>query len=223
MEWVIENVNTHITLDQRFASKELAEARLDQMGKAFVNIFKAFPNTSNPWERRVLTEGLVKGDLRHIILPQISIDEYIPGDPGTDNIVIAFFIKGVPEAVIPFRDFIMKFPSVIDIAYGDSDTIPNTSIVYAEMSRKNFRFEALREIMTTISMLSELEIDDFSLMFPNKTNRIPYSEEALMDYFVSRTKKSNWQAQQKAIKQDDKRSPEERRESMVEHIVGLIS
>lgn len=199
MKWKVRNRTTGETLQPQFENRLDAQHHIRMMGPAFKSLYEAIPDTNDPWQRRILTEGLVRGDLRRIILPQISIDEYVPGDSESDNIVIAFFIKGVPEAVIPFRDFIMKCSGVIDVAYGDSDTIPDASIVYAEMSRPNFKFKHLRMIMEQVAMLTELEIEDFSLMFPNTKNRIPYSEEAILRYFESVSRKKNWQAQQKAL------------------------
>lgn len=219
MKWQVLNPTTGDLLRDGFPSKGIAENYIRKMGPAFSKLYEVQPETDDPWLYRVLTEGLVQGDLRRIVLPQISIDEYVPGDPNTDNIVIAFFIKGVPEAVIPFRDFIMRSPGIIDVAYGDSDTIPNTSIVYAEMSRENFRFDDLKDIMEQVSLLTDLEIADFSLMFPNLTDRVPYSEEAILRYFRSRSRKKNWQAQKKAFDQEDEQSSEEQRESIIEFVV----
>jgi hypothetical protein len=217
MKWAVHHRVTREPIGTLFEDRDTALAHISKMGSAFVGLFEAIPKTDDPWHYRILTEGLVAGDLRRIILPQISIDEYVPGDPDTDNIVIAFFIRGVPEAVIPFRDFVMKCKGVVDIAYGDSDTVPDTSIVYAEMVRKDFRFENLNTIMEQIGLLSSLEPSDFTVIFPTSSKRYPYEETVIIDYFASRSDQDNWEDQQKAIEQSkneedpEQSSPEEER------------
>lgn len=233
MQWEIIITDTGKKVVERiFEDRDIACSYLSSMGGSFQNICSVVPDTKDCKLYRMLTEGLVASDLRHIVLPQISIDEYVPGDPNTDNVVIAFFIKGVPEAVIPVRDFIMKCKGILDVAYGDSDTIPNTSIVYAEMSRKQFRFSDLRSLMEQIGLLTDLDTEDFSVLFPSSDKRHPYSEEAIMGYFNARSSKQNWEAQKAAIQsadddqettgasrdESDNISREEQTEAMIEHL-----
>lgn len=200
MQWLVRNVQSgeylpHIDFDNKYD----AGFHIEQMGSAFEKLYECVPDTADQWMYRMLTEGMVAGDLRHILLPQLSIDEYVPGDPETNNIVFAFFIKGVSNAVIPFRDFVMKCRGVLDVAYGDSDTIPDTSIVYVEMQREKFQFDDLQTMMEQISLLSNLKIDDFSIIFPTTTRKVPYSEDTITDYFINRSVRQNQQAQQDAI------------------------
>lgn len=198
--WEIVNKTTRqMEFGSRFVNRQMAEAYLQRMGPSFHAFYEASPATNDPWLRRILVEGLVAGDLRRIILPQVSIDEYVPGDSESDNVVIAFFIKGVPEAVIPFRDFLMKCRGVLDVAYGDSDTIPNTSIVYVEMPRTDFKFIDLYDMMEQVAMLTQLEVADFSVMFPSSTKRFPYSPVVIEEYFEQRTAKKNAAAQKAAL------------------------
>jgi len=196
MNWKLRHIGTRVCIPQMFEDRSQADLHLFRMGPAFKSLYEAIPDTTDPKQFRMLTEGLVSGDLRRIVLPQISIDEYVPGDPNTDNIVIAFFIRGVPEAVIPFRDFIIKCKGILDVAYGDSDTIPDTSIVYAEMSREKFRFEDLETMMEQIGMLCQLEPEDFTVVFPTSSKRHPYDRVAIETYFTSRSVQKNWEEQQ---------------------------
>lgn len=220
MHWIIRNKIDETELSPTFDSKTKAVNHIKSMGNAFQFIYEAVPDTNNPTLRRMLTEGLVAGDLRRIILPQISVDEYIPGDPNTDNVVIAFFLKGVPEAVIPFRDFMLKCRGVLDVAYGDSDTIPNASIVYVELSRKNFQFDDLSDIMDQVSLLSDLQIEDFSLMFPSSSSKYPYSKERINDYFEHRSAKKNMMAQKQAL--DKLKNEEDNEKTQTEDMIEFI-
>lgn len=200
MKWAVREKN------QTVSRKPLVEFDSRDAANDAINgnpLVEAYPLTDNAQVFRMLMEGLVKGDLRRIILPQVSIDQYVPGDPNTDNVVIAFFIKGVPEAVIPFRDFVMKCRGVLDVAYGESDTVPNTSIVYTEMPRENFKFADLYDMMEQVSMLAQLEVSDFSVLFPDSENRKPYDPQTIQDYFDKRSIKLNMQAQKKALDDAD--------------------
>lgn len=226
MQWYVRNKATGAKLEKLFDSREQADAHIERMGLAFKSIYESIPQTNDKRLRRMLTEGLVAGDMRRIILPQISVDEYVPGDPETDNVVIAFFVKGVPESVIPFRDFIMKCRGVLDVAYGDSDTIPDTSIVYAEMSRGRFQFDDLTTMMEHVGLLCELDPDDFSVLFPTTTKKHPYSLDVIKAYFDRRSIEDNMKAQQAAFdkmkddeEEDEDISQEEMEEAMVEHLV----
>jgi hypothetical protein len=202
MKWKLKHKDTGDILDQSHSSKVAANTHLSMMGESFAPLYDIVPDTNNKLEYRMLTEGLVAGDLRHIILPQISVDEYLPGDTKSDNIVIAFFVKSVAEAVIPFRDFILKCSGVLDAAYSDSDTQPNTSIVYVEMARK-IKISNVSDIMEQVGMLTNLEVSDFSMVFPSSTKRYPYNIELLGRYFNQRTNKQNWEAQTKALNNEE--------------------
>ena len=109
----------------------------------------------------------------------------------------------MPEAVIPFRDFVIKTGGVLDVAYGDSATIPNTSIVYVEMARKGFKFYDLDTLVEYVGLLSNLTKEDFSVMFPTSKRRYPYQKDVIQDYFTSRDVKKNMQAQQDALDDSD--------------------
>jgi len=199
MKWQLIHKNTGNTLEKIHESKVDAENHLAMMGGAFVGLYDVVPVTSNMKEFRMLTEGLVAGDLRHIILPQVSVDEYLPGDVNSDNVVFGFFVKGVAEAVIPFRDFLTKCSGVLDVAYSDSDTQPNTTIIYVEMSR-DLNITDVENMMEQIGMLSNLDVSDFSMVFPSSTKRYPYNIELMRRYFKQRTNRQNWEAQQKALR-----------------------
>ena len=222
MDWFLKNTSTGEYIERSFGSRQEAVDFVPTMGSAFVPLYEAVPDTDDERVYTMLTEGLVAGDLRHIILPQISIDQYVPGDPDTDNIVLGFFIRGVPEAVIPFRDFTMKCKGVLDVAYGDSSTIPNTSIVYVEMSREGFKFDHLETLMEYITMLSTLEAEDFSVLFPSTSRKYPYNEQVIRDYFDSRSIKKNMQAQQDAIDDAKEKENEENNTNESIDMVDLL-
>ncbi len=196
-------------ISHTFESKEAAESHLERLGAIISGHYRVVADTGNAMIDRMLTEGLEQGDLYHILLPRISVDEYVPADPETDNIVIGFFIKGVPDAVLPFKSFMEKSNGVLNVDYGDSDTIVNTSVVYAEFDRENLTVEDIHAIMIQVSMMAELEPEDFTMTFPHNNKKFPYDPQLLAHYFQSRNEQKNRMAQQKAemqAKQEFERS-----------------
>jgi hypothetical protein len=142
---------------------------------------------------------MVKGDLYKILLPRISVDEFVPGDPETDNVVIAFFLKGVPEATLPFKVFCEKSNGVINADYGDSETVVGAQNVYVEFDRENLAIEDIHAIMIQAGMLSNLEPADFTMTFPHTDKKFPYDPITMKDYFISRNEQKNRMAQQRAL------------------------
>lgn len=198
--WVVEDKNGDAVTKGEFALREEAEAYINRYPPFFRGDYRAVHRSGNSWLDRVLTEGLLKQDLDGILLPQINIDGYVPADPNTDNVVIAFYLKGVPEAVIPFKDFCDKCNGVLDVDYGDSETIRNTSIVYIEMDRKNLRLDDISDLMKQVCMLTTFDVDDFTMMFPHTNEKFPYNLEIMNKYFRSRDERDNLKAQRKAEK-----------------------
>ena len=148
---------------------------------------------------KMLREGMVKGDLRGILLPKLSVDQYLPADPKSLNIVLAFFIKGVPEAVLPVKNFIDHCNGVVDVDYGDSETIPNCSIVYAEMNREKLNVQHIHTMVSYMARLANMEPEDFTLTFPNTDDKFPYSPEVIDQYFEMRSREETQKAQERAM------------------------
>lgn len=201
--WVIRTKKTHQELKTRpFPDRDLAEQYIWKMGSALAQMYEAhYVGPGSDKTRRMINEGLIPHDLDNILLPKISIDEYLPADSDTENVVVAFFIKGVPEAVIPFKDFCSKFHGVVDVDYGDSDTIPNTSIVYVEFDREKMDIEDLDNLVRETTRLTDFKPEDYTVTFPHTNAKFPYKPKLVGRYFVSRDRRENYLAQKKAQKQ----------------------
>lgn len=195
--WVLEHQPTkHKT---RFLTREDGARRLSRLGEAIGAYYTLYADTGNARVDKMLTEGLVKGDLYKILLPRISVDEFVPGDPDTDNIVVAFFLKGVPEATLPFKTFAEQSNGVLSADYGDSETVVGAQNVYVEFDRDNLDMEDIHALMIQTAMLAGLEVDDFTLTLPITDEKIPYDPQTLKEYFISRDRRKNEIAQKKAI------------------------
>ena len=236
-EWLIVKKKSHEPLNENiYASYHDAQKFIERMGETFEDTYQPYYVTDDVRVSKIVNEGLVKGDLEDIMLPRISIDEYVPSDPGTDHVVVALFIKGVPEAVLPLSNFCNKCDGVIDVDYGDSETIPNTSIVYVEYERESLKVQHIFDLVAQISMLTNIKPEDFTFTFPHTNKKFPFEPETLVRYFRSRNLEKNIQAQKKAEKKAQekeqeklnttKQQPEQEQEmsneSLIEALVDLI-
>jgi hypothetical protein len=199
MEWKLINKATGSPLNQtKYISEDAALRDLFRLGETFSKLYMAVPDyKENKWNT-ILLEGLHRGDLEKILLPQISIDVYVPSDPKTDNIVIGFLIKGVPEAVFPFKNFCQYSHGVRYVDYGDSDTLPNTNIVYVEFDRSKFDIKDLFDLVDQVSRLANIKQEDFSVNFPNSNKTFPFTLEVIKSYFKKRDIDKNRLSQYKA-------------------------
>ena len=197
--WYLEQLDTKAKLtEKKFYSEDAAKSYLKEMGPAFQEAWCPKYISDNPKIDRMINEGFIKRDLEGILLPRISIDEYIPADQKTDNIVLAFFIKGEPDAVAPFKNFCDRSEGVLYSDYGDSDTVVNTSIVYAEFDRENLEMRHITDLVVQAGMVAGLEVDDFTMTFPHTNQKFPYDPELMQRYFKSRDERENKIAQRKA-------------------------
>lgn len=195
--WIIRNKDSKENTKLIYEDHATATQRLNDMPSSIKKFYEVAYTGTDKYQR-MLVEGLVKRDLEGILLPKLSVDEYIPSDADTDNIVFAFFIKNVPEAVLPFVNFMLHCMGVIDVDYSDSETMYNTTVVYAECDRETFKMSYIKDIMKQVSMLTNLVPEDFTLTFPSTSEKFPYSPETLESYFEHRNAKKNLEAQKKA-------------------------
>jgi len=197
--WLLENrYRKGERISRVFSSRKDAEHQLERLGPIISGHYRVVYESGDPTVDRMLTEGLVRGDLENILLPRVSIDEYVPADPDTDNVVVAFFIKGEPKATIPLKNFVEHSSGVLSTDYGDSETIVNTQIVYAEFDRENLELDDIHGLMVQIAMLSGLEVDDFTMTFPHTNKKFPYEINLMGRYFRTRNERKNREAQKRA-------------------------
>ena len=142
---------------------------------------------ADPHYSRMLFEGLVKGDLDGILIPRLSVNEYIAKDD-TDNTVIAFFLKNCPEAVEPTREFAELCPGVLLADSGDSESMDNVSIVYVEFD-KFPEFKDVYETVKQICMLARMDLEDLSVSFPHAKRSYPFDPE-IVSYYLNRKEKA---------------------------------
>jgi len=199
--WTIVNTSTGRRLgEDTYSDGRAAQARIDRLGPAFREVYRVHLEHTDKRIRSIVNEGIKKNDLEGILLPRISIDEYVPADPNTDNVVLAFLIKGVPEAVDPFKKFCEKSQGVISADSGESESIPNTSIIYAEFDREKLDIHDVHALVVQAGITSNMSASDFMMSFPNSDRKYPYNVKVLAQYFIQRSREANSLAQEKAVK-----------------------
>jgi hypothetical protein len=98
-----------------------------------------------------LVEGLQEGDLRDLVLPLISMDQYFPKS-GTDDevIVVAFFISD-GEAAQDFTRFVSKTSAnILDVETSPAPNPEGYWLAFVEMLRND---ETVDNIMTIVDEL----------------------------------------------------------------------
>lgn len=174
--------------DKRYETLTEARSALEALPAQFGEVYEVRFD-GDPRTERILVEGLRKDDLAHILMPRVSVDEYMSKDENSDNVVVAFFVKHVPEAVEPLRTYCDKCVGVTDTDVGDSDTIANASIVYCEFSRYDLDIRNVDTMIREVAKLGQLEPGDMSVSFPHITKKYPYSRKVLELYFrIARAK-----------------------------------
>lgn len=200
MEWIITSRSSRAQLGTRtFETRELAEAWIARLGSVLAENYTPWCAHPDQHVSNMINEGLVKNDLESILMPRVLVDEYVPSDPKSDNVVCAFLIRSVPEAVQPMKSFLMHCNGVLSVDFGDSETIPDCSVLYVEFDRENLNIADINDMMTLVGMLAGLKPSEFTMSFPNTDKKFPYSPQTLKKYFAMRSRKANALAQKQAI------------------------
>jgi inorganic pyrophosphatase len=169
-------------IGERHKTADAAAAQLSRLPRQVAGLYEVRHET-HPTLGRMLTEGLVKGDLEGLLLPRISIDEYVSKDQDSDNVVVAFLIRHAPEAVEPLRRFCDRCQGVILTDAGDSDTVPNASIVYVEFDRRELEPRHVDTMVRQVANLAGMDASDMHLRFPHLDRNVPYTAQVIGAYF----------------------------------------
>lgn len=198
MNWKIVDRYNHNTIKE-FSNKFEAYFFIENINENIKSNILIKYDSDNIEINRMINEGMRKKDLYRILLPKVSMDEYVPSDEDGDNIVIGFYIKGVQEAVLPFKEFCSKCDGVLDVDDGVTDTIPDTYVIYVEFERHENSIKKIEDLVHLAAELNGLLAEDFILSFPDTVDTVQFDIETIEKYFHNMTKEKNKQAQQIAI------------------------
>lgn len=108
-----------------------------------------------------LMEGLRASDLKHLISPYISIDQYT-SKLSDDNITLAFFCNE-REVAQDLHDFIEKMYviEIKDIEISSTITEDNKYIVFVELERNPQFPKILMDMIESINFLIDAKVEDW--------------------------------------------------------------
>lgn len=174
-KWQVRSRRTKkIAFDRTFANAEEANAFISQTAAPLM--FEAAPSLPSKFQR-MLMEGFFKGDLAGILLPEISLDEYVA--KAKNAWVIAFFVRNEPNAVPPLVSFCKATPGILDVDASDSDTKAKTSVVYCEIEKDPGNYRMIRRLIKEIAIIAELNMDDLVFTTSLSPKKIPFSDDFL--------------------------------------------
>lgn len=174
-QWQVRSRRTKIVaFDRTFDTLTEAQTFID--ATVAPAVFEAAP-LMDPKFQRMLMEGFFKGDLAGILLPEISIDEYVA--KAQDAFVLAFYVRNEPNAVPPLVSFCQSTPGVLDCDASDSDTKPKTSVIYCEIKKDAAIYSMVRRLIKEVAIIAELNMDDLVLTTSISQKKIPFSDDVL--------------------------------------------
>lgn len=104
-----------------------------------------------------LTEGLKENDLKDLVIPLISIDEYNSKLEDDNAIVVAFYLVD-REPAKDLNTFIQKCPvSIIDTDVSISPTDDDYYVVFVELYRDETFPEKIMSILRALENLTGIE------------------------------------------------------------------
>ena len=103
---------------------------------------------------KILSEGLQEGDLRDLVLPLISIDQYFPKSGSDDEVIVLAFFVADNEAAQDFMRFVSKTSAeILDV---ETSPVPNPEgywPVFVEILRNK---DAVSKILTIVDELANV-------------------------------------------------------------------
>ncbi len=121
-----------------------------------------------------LNEGLEHGDLRRLVYPIISIDEYKSKmGEDADIIVLAFKVLG-KDPSNDLMEFIERgYDFVLDADVSSGEDSDGNWLVFVEMERSRLRAKDIVRLIEEILNLTEQNMEDWN--FTYKDSRVPFA------------------------------------------------
>lgn len=198
--WLVEHITTGEALGKSHPDRESAKNFRDRLGEHVSQHYRVVMRSGDANADRMVNEGMEPGDLYRILLPIISIDEYVSGTEGNDDIVLGFFIRGVETAIMPFEEFCRYSRGVTGTDHGTTSLYRDCSVVYVEFKRHPSAIGFILELVGHICRMASIKPEDLTLTFPISEDKFPFSEEIIREYFRRRDEMSSRAAAEAARK-----------------------
>ncbi len=127
-----------------------------------------------------LLEKFEVGDLKLVLEPIITIDEYSSKIGNDDDIIVLSFTIHDKEAALDFVDFVEKgYEFVLDADVSTSEFGPGTHIVFIEIQRRSRVVSQILKIVSDLEAASGLKIKNWSFQYVTDEKFFPLTPEEM--------------------------------------------
>ena len=125
-----------------------------------------------------INEGLRPGDLEHLILPNVSVDEFEPKSGQPDNVVVVGFFAEDQEPANDLASFIERGShDILDTEVSPAPDEEGRYLIFVEMNRDESMFDNTTKILKDIGKLTN--VDEWEIKFHGSDNTIRIKKESI--------------------------------------------
>jgi hypothetical protein len=125
-----------------------------------------------------IDEGLRPGDLEHLILPTVSVDEFEPKSGQPDNVVVVGFYAEDQEPANDLASFIERGShNILDTEVSPAPDEEGRYLVFVEMNRDESMFDTTTKILKDVEKLTS--VDEWEIRFYGSDNTINIKKESI--------------------------------------------
>ena len=125
-----------------------------------------------------IDEGLRPGDLEHLILPNVSVDEFEPKSGQPDNVVVVGFFAEDQEPANDLASFIERGShDILDTEVSPAPDEEGRYLIFVEMNRDETMFDNTTKILKDIGKLTQ--VDEWEIKFHGSDNTIKIKKESI--------------------------------------------
>ena len=125
-----------------------------------------------------IDEGLRPGDLEHLILSNVSVDEFEPKSGQPDNVVVVGFYAEDQEPANDLASFIERGShDILDTEVSPAPDEEGRYLIFVEMNRDESMFDNTTKILKDIGKLTK--VDEWEIKFHGSDNTIRIKKESM--------------------------------------------
>ena len=125
-----------------------------------------------------IDEGLRPGDLEHLILSNVSVDEFEPKSGQPDNVVVVGFYAEDQEPANDLASFIERGShDILDTEVSPAPDEEGRYLIFVEMNRDESMFDNTVKILKDIAKLTK--VDEWEIKFHGSDNTIRIKKESI--------------------------------------------
>ena len=125
-----------------------------------------------------IDEGLRPGDLEHLILSNVSVDEFEPKSGQPDKVVVVGFYAEDQEPANDLASFIERGShDILDTEVSPAPDEEGRYLIFVEMNRDESMFDNTVKILKDIGKLTK--VDEWEIKFHGSDNTIRIKKESI--------------------------------------------